>query len=180
MSHFYLHISFALPYISLIANIANFVYLGENSIERVFLFVAATMLQIDSKWIIYFCTFHCPSYVSWIYTSHFSYACKMWWVSTQPCVGKLRISLVLFNFWIVILDYGLKLHKLSIHTLVTRNTLNHCLKFTLHSISCHICYGKISEKIFNTVIKDKLLVSKASNSCFKDLDFFQMLLASQR
>ena len=28
------------------------------------------------------------------------------------------------------------------------------------------------------VIKDKLLVSKASNSCFKGLDFFQMLLAS--
>ena len=63
---------------------------------------------------------------------------------------------------------------------MTRNRLNHCLKFTLHSISCHICYGKISEKIFNTLIKVKLLVSKASNSCFKGLDFFQMLLASHR
>ena len=52
-----------------------------------------------------------------------------------------------------------------------RNTLNH-----KYCILCHICYGKISEKIFNTVTKVKLLVSKASNSCFKGLDFFQMLL----
>ena len=52
-----------------------------------------------------------------IYTSHFSYACKM----------RCPLNLVLENceylwfyltFWIVILDYGLKLHKLSIHTLV--------------------------------------------------------------
>ena len=55
---------------------------------------------------------------------------------------------------------------------MTRNTLNHCLKFPLH------CYGKIQEKNFSTVIKDKLLVSKSSNSCFKGLDFFEMLLAS--
>ena len=49
--------------------------------------------------------------------SHFSYACKM----------RCPLNLVLENckylwfyltFWIVILDYGLKLHKLSIHTLV--------------------------------------------------------------
>ena len=63
---------------------------------------------------------------------------------------------------------------------MTRNTFNHFLKFTLHSISCHICYGKILEKIFNMVIKVKLLVSKASNSYFKGLDFFQMLLASHK
>ena len=52
-----------------------------------------------------------------IYMSHFSYACKM----------RCPLNLVLENceylwfyltFWIVILDYGLKLHKLSIHTLV--------------------------------------------------------------
>ena len=60
---------------------------------------------------------------------------------------------------------------------MTRNTLNHCLKFTFHSISCHICYGKISEKIFNTLIKVKLLVSKTSDSCFQGFNFFQMLLA---
>ena len=49
--------------------------------------------------------------------SHFSYTCKM----------SCPLNLVLENceylwfyltFWIVILDYGLKLHKLSIHTLV--------------------------------------------------------------
>ena len=37
---------------------------------------------------------------------------------------------------------------------------------------------KSEAKIFITVIKVKLLVSKTSNSCFKSLDFFQMLLAS--
>ena len=60
---------------------------------------------------------------------------------------------------------------------MTRNTLNHCLKFLLRSIFCHICYRKISENIFNTLIKVKLLVSKTSDSCFKGFDFFQMLLA---
>ena len=60
---------------------------------------------------------------------------------------------------------------------MTRNTLNYCLKFPLCSIFCHICYGKISEKFFNTLIKVKLLVSKTSDSCFKCFDFFQMLLA---
>ena len=51
------------------------------------------------------------------YMSHFAYACKM----------RYPLNLVLENseylwyyltFCIVILDYGLKLHKLSIHTLV--------------------------------------------------------------
>ena len=63
---------------------------------------------------------------------------------------------------------------------MTRNTLNHCLKFALRCIFCHICYGKISEKNVNTFIKVKLFVSKTSNSYFKGLDFFQMLLASHR
>ena len=49
--------------------------------------------------------------------SHFSYACKM----------QYPLNLVLesweylwsyLTFWVVILDYGLKLHKLSICTLV--------------------------------------------------------------
>ena len=61
-----------------------------------------------------------------------------------------------------------------------RNALNHCLQFALHSISCHICYGKFSEKIFNMVIKVKLLVAKASNSSFKGLGLFQMFLVSHR
>ena len=51
------------------------------------------------------------------YMSHFSYACKM----------RCPLNLVLESweylwfyliFWIAILDCGLKLHKLSIHTLV--------------------------------------------------------------
>ena len=61
-----------------------------------------------------------------------------------------------------------------------RNTLNHCLKFALHSIFCHICYGKISEKNVNTFFKVKLFISKTSDSCFQGFDFFQMLLASHR
>ena len=60
----------------------------------------------------------------------------------------------------------------------TRSTLNHCLKFPLCCISCHICYEKILVKNFSTVINVKLFVSKASNSCFNGLDFFQVLLAS--
>ena len=56
-------------------------------------------------------------YVHDIDMSHFSYSCKM----------RYPLNLVLENweylwfyrtFCIVILDYGLKLHKLSIHTLV--------------------------------------------------------------
>ena len=60
---------------------------------------------------------------------------------------------------------------------MARNTLNHCLKFPLRSIFCHICYRKISEKFFNTLIKVKLLVSNTSDSCFQGFHFFQMLLA---
>ena len=106
-------------------------------------------------------------------------------VSAQPCVGKLGISLVLLNFldcnfrlW---LETPLAFNSYPCHASeMIRNILNHCSKFPLHCVSCHICYGKISEKSFSTVIKDKLLVSKASNSYFKGLDFFQMLLASHR
>ena len=61
-----------------------------------------------------------------------------------------------------------------------RNTLNHCLKFTLHSIFCNICYGRISEKNVNTFFKVKLFISKTSDSCFQGFDFFQILLASHR
>ena len=103
-------------------------------------------------------------------------------VSAQPCVGKLGISLVLLNFlhcnfrlWFKT-PYAFNSYPCHASEM-TRNTLNHCLKFPLHSIFCHICYGKISEKFFNTLIKVKLLVSKTSDSCFQGFDFFQMLLA---
>ena len=106
-------------------------------------------------------------------------------VSAQPCVGKLGISLVLLNFlhcnfrlWF---ETPSAFESYPCHASeMIRNTLNHCLKFALHSIFCHICYGKNSEKIFNTFIKVKLLVSKTSDSCFQGFDFFQMLLASHR
>ena len=39
-------------------------------------------------------------------------------VSAQPCVGKLEYLWSYLTFWVVILDYGLKLGKLLIHTLV--------------------------------------------------------------
>ena len=92
-------------------------------------------------------------------------------VSAQPCVGKLGVSLVLLNFLHCNFRLWFKtpsaFDSYPCHASeVNRNTLNHCLKFTFCSILCHICYGKISEKIFNTVIKVKLVVSKASDSCF--------------
>ena len=84
----------------------------------------------------------CHSSFPFTYMSHFSYSCKM----------RYPLNLVLENweylwfywtFCIVILDCGLKLHKLSIlypchASEMNRNTLNHCLKFPLHSIFCHI------------------------------------------
>ena len=107
-----------------------------------------------------------------LHMSHFSYACKM----------RCPLNLVLENceylwfywtFWIAILDcdlwlrFPLAFNSYPCHASeMTRNTLYHCLKFALHSIFCHICYGKIYEKNFSTVIKVKLLVSKTSDSCF--------------
>ena len=52
-----------------------------------------------------------------IYMSHFAYACKM----RYPLNLVLESWEYLWFYWtfcIVILDYGLKLHKLPIHTLV--------------------------------------------------------------
>ena len=83
-------------------------------------------------------------------------------VSAQPCVGKAFESYPCYTSEMI------------------RNTLNHCLKFTLHSIFCHICYGKISKKNVNPFFKVKLFISKTSDSCFQGFDFFQMLLASHR
>ena len=106
-------------------------------------------------------------------------------VPAQPCVGKLGISLVLLN--ILHCNFRLRFKtplafkSYPCHASeMTRNTLNHCLKFALRSIFCHICYGKISEKNVNTFIKVKLFISKTSDSCFQGFDFFQMLLASHR
>ena len=103
-------------------------------------------------------------------------------VPAQPCVGKYWISLILLNF----LHCNFRLwfrtpqpfNSYPCHASeMTRNTLNHCLKFTVRSIFCHICYGKISEKNVNTFFKVKLFVSKTSDSCFQGFDFFQMPVA---
>ena len=104
-------------------------------------------------------------------------------VPAQPCVGKLGISLILLNFLHCNFRLWFKtpqpFNSYPCHASeVTRNTLNHCLKFTVHSIFCHICYGKISEKNVNTFFKVKLFISKTSDSCFQGFDLFQMLLAS--
>ena len=104
-------------------------------------------------------------------------------VPAQPCVGKYWISLILLNFLHCNFRLWFKtpqpFNSYPCHASeVTRNTLNHCLKFTVRSIFCHICYGKISEKNVNTFFKVKLFVSKTSDSCFQGFDLFQMLLAS--
>ena len=83
---------------------------------------------------------------------------------------RCPLNLVLEN-WAVIVDADLKLPKLCHASEMTRSTLNHWLKFPLCFISCHICYGKIEVKNFIMAIKVKLLVSKASDSCFKGSDF---------
>ena len=95
-----------------------------------------------------------------IHMSNFSYSHKMW----------CPLNLVLEN-WAVIVDADLKLPKLCHASEMTRSTLNHWLKFPLCFISCHICYGKIEVKNFIMAIKVKLLVSKASDRCFKGSDF---------
>ena len=99
-------------------------------------------------------------------------------VPAQPCVGKYWISLILLNFLHCNFRLWFKtpqpFNSYPCHASeVTRNTLNHCLKFTVRSIFCHICYGKISGKNVNTFFKVKLFVSKTSDSCFKVLISFK-------
>ena len=86
------------------------------------------------------------------------------------------------SFWVVILDYGLKLHKLSIYTLVMLQKwleIHQIIVWSLHCILFPAIFAteKFQKKNFNTLIKIKLLVSKTSDSCFQGFDFFQMLLA---
>ena len=49
--------------------------------------------------------------------SHFSYACKMQY-PLNLVLESWEYLWFYLTFWVVILDYGLKLHKLSIRTLV--------------------------------------------------------------
>ena len=52
-----------------------------------------------------------------ILMSHFAYACKMW-CPLNLVLESWEYLWFYLTFWIAILDCGLKLHKLSIHTLV--------------------------------------------------------------
>ena len=93
-------------------------------------------------------------------------------VPAQPCVGKLGISLVLLNFlhcnfrlWF---KTPLAFESYPCHASeMTRNTLNHCLKFALHSIFCHICYGKISEKMSTLSLKLSYSSPRHQTAVFK-------------
>ena len=49
--------------------------------------------------------------------SHFSYVSKMWF-PLDLVLENCKYLWFYLTFWIVILDYGLKLHKLLIHILV--------------------------------------------------------------
>ena len=60
---------------------------------------------------------------------------------------------------------------------MTRNTLNHCLKFALHSIFCYICYGKISEKISTLSLKLNYWSPRHQTAVFKVFDFFPNALS---
>ena len=100
------------------------------------------------------------------------------------CVFRyLEISLVLLNFsgcnfeWWFETTSAFNVYPCDASEM-SRKTLNNHLKFFLCFISCHIYYRKNETKNFIMVIKVKLLISKASNSCFKGFDFFQILLAS--
>ena len=55
--------------------------------------------------------------LSLLYMSHFSYACKML-CPLNLVLESWEYLWFYLTFWIAILDCGLKLHKLSIHTLV--------------------------------------------------------------
>ena len=73
-------------------------------------------MLIYTKQYISFCR-QSIKYFTKIYMSHFAYACKM----RYPLNLVLESWEYLWFYWtfcIVILDYGLKLHKLSNHTLV--------------------------------------------------------------
>ena len=111
-----------------------------------------------------------------LHMSDFAYGCKMRY--PLNLVLENKISLILLNFLHCNFRLWFKtpqpFDSYPCHASeMTRNTLNHCLKFTVRSIFCHICYGKISEKNVNTFFKVKLFVSKTSDSCFKVLISFK-------
>ena len=98
-------------------------------------------------------------------------------MSAQPCVGKFTIFQVRLIFLSCTFKWLFETVKASNSypwnaSEMSRDTLNHCLKFPLHFIFCHICYGKSEAKNFSTIIKLNWLVSKASKNYFNSMDFF--------
>ena len=99
-------------------------------------------------------------------------------VPAQPCVGKLGISLVLLNFLHCNFRLWFKtpyaFNSYPCHaSVMNRNTLNHCLKFALHSVFCHICYGKISEKMSTLSLKLNYWSPRHQTAVFKVLISFK-------
>ena len=88
-----------------------------NFIQLQFFFVNWTIFQNFHSPFMQLFLKDCITYLSELYMSHFAYACKM----RYPLNLVLESWEYLWFYWtfcIVILDYGLKLHKLSNHTLV--------------------------------------------------------------
>ena len=91
-----------------------FVRLGSGLFLAGVSFIASALLQlaIDVSFV------HDVSEIYiYIYMSHFAYACKMWY-PLNLVLENIEYLWFYWTFCIVILDYGLKLHNLTIHTLV--------------------------------------------------------------
>ena len=56
---------------------------------------------------------------------------------------------------------------------MTRNTLNHCLKFTVHSIFCHICTEKFPKKMSTLSLKLNYWSPRHQTAVFKVLICFK-------
>ena len=70
-----------------------------------------------------------------LHMSHFSYACKMWYL-LNLVLESWEYLWSYLTFWVVILDYGLKFHKLSIHTLVMLQKWLEIHKIIVWSLHC--------------------------------------------
>ena len=82
-----------------------------------------------------------------IHMSHFAYACKMW----CPLNLVLEKSEYLWFYWtfcIVILDYGLKLHKLSNHTLIMLQKWLEIHLIIVWSLNCVLFFAIFATETF--------------------------------
>ena len=109
--------------------------------------------------------------------SHFAYACKMRYPLNLVLENIEYLSILLnflhcnFRLWF---KTPQPFNSYPCHASeVTRNTLNHCLKFTVRSIFCHICYGKISEKMSTLSLKLNYSSPRHQTAVFKVLICFK-------